>query len=99
MRAQAPGETQQKMETAKEKKKKKREESEREETEKKTNDHMKRKSHKERDRLCHTDSNSTLPQPSISTNTFVHFSSVVIQQRKLNAPNCNSSTALVYVLI
>lgn len=47
VRAQAPGETQQKMETAN-KKKKTEKESKREETEQKTNDHMKRKSQTEK---------------------------------------------------
>lgn len=62
-------------------------ESEREETEKKTNDHMKRKSHKERDRLCHTESNSTMHQPFISQSiTFVNF-----YREKKKAANCNSS--------
>ena len=53
VRAQAPGETQQKMETAN-KKKKTEKESKREETEQKTNDHMKIKSQ--------TEKRPTLPQ-------------------------------------
>lgn len=88
MRAQAPAKTQQKMDThrkRKKKKKKKKKTERRKETEKKTNDHMKRKSHKERETDFATEKATVnrLSPPSPQSNSFVRFSSSVIQQRRL----------------